>query len=113
MSDTRKKRKAPPAPEGPEYPIVFETFRHIGGYERGQLTQHEPSCWSNDVRVEKYRITIEKVEEPIEVIHERIRKLWAESDNHYHRAPIKATAARFGLVLDDGVFGKERKVSRG
>ncbi len=103
------RKKATPKPTGPQYPIIVETFQNVDGYRLGQMRQEEPSCWNGTVSVEKYRVTIEKVDEPLEAIHERIRKLWRETGNHHHWFPLKAAATKFGLVLDDQEWGKDRK----
>jgi hypothetical protein len=78
---------------------VFETFRELGTFGRQQLTQDEPSCFNGVVRVEKYRVTVEKVEEPPEVIEERLQKLWAENTNHHNYGPLEAMANRLGVKL--------------
>jgi hypothetical protein len=51
------------------------------------------------VRVEKYRVTIEKIEEPAEVVRARLRKLWAECDNNHNIQPLLATGKKFGIDL--------------
>ena len=105
---TRKVKVKPKLPLGPQFPIVVETFQALGAYEIGKLRQ-DPSCWNRNVSVEKFRITIEKVDEPVEAIHERIKKLWRECENHHHVWPLKSAAAKHGLVLDDDERGTERK----
>lgn len=79
--------------------IEFETFRDIGHFEITSMTQKEPSCFNGMVRATKYRITIEEVEEPVEVIHARIQKMWDECKNSHHRQPLKAMAKKYGLEL--------------
>jgi len=80
-------------------PITFETFKPIRGYEIGNLEQLNPSCFNGMVRVTKYKVTIETVDEPDEVIHGRIRKLWAECDNHHNRDHLLAIARQYGIEL--------------
>lgn len=82
----------------PEYRVVVETFRPPL-WEMERDVQKEPSAFNGNVRVEKYRITIEKIEEPIEVIHERLEKLWRECDNWHHWTPLENTAKRFGYTF--------------
>ena len=79
--------------------IEFETFRDIGHFEITGLTQKEPSCFNGMVRVTKSRITIEEVEEPVEVIQARIQKMWDECKNSHHHQPLKAMAKKYGLEL--------------
>jgi hypothetical protein len=78
---------------------MFETFRDIGTYEVHQLRQAEPSCFNGMVRVEKYRVTVEKVEEPADVIHARLRKMWDECDNSHHREPLIRAGLKYGIDL--------------
>lgn len=94
--------------EAPEYPKVLETFMDIGDWEFVRMRQSEPSAFNGYVRVKKYRITVEQIEEPIEVIQERLEKLWAESDNHHHRDPLRIQADSIGYEFKSA-FGSERK----
>ena len=87
------------APSGPTYPMQIETFREIGFYERSQWTQAEPSCFNGSVRVRRYRVTIEEIDEPVEVICARLQKMWDECDNHHHHAPLEAAARKYGYDL--------------
>jgi len=95
----RTKRAQPPRDT---FPKVIETF-----IEPSIYSQPEPNCINSIVRVTLYRVTIERVEEPIEVIHDRIRKLWRESDNHHDWQPLRQAAARYGLTLDPEERGKD------
>ena len=78
---------------------TFETFKEIDGYAKTQLIQSGPTCFNNMVRVRKYKITVELVEEPIEVIQERIQKMWDECNNHHHWRPLKEAAKQYGLEV--------------
>lgn len=78
---------------------TFETFRDIGAFEVRQLTQEQPSCFNGMVSVEKYRVTIEKVQEPIESIRARLQKMWDECDNHHHREPLARAGLKYGIDL--------------
>ena len=90
-------------------PKVFETFRRLGNWEASNLKQREPSCWNGVVSVRRYRITIEEIEEPVEVIAERLRDLWRNSDNYHHYEPLQKAAREIGIELDRSEFGKARK----
>lgn len=96
-----------------EFPKIIETFRRPGQWELRTLTLAEPSCWNGDVAVERYRVTIEKIEEPKEVIAERLRKLWRECDNHHHHYPLRAVAERLDIELELREFGKDRDKKNG
>lgn len=89
--------------------ITFETFRKPGSYTIAEMKRDEPTCFNSDVFVVKYRITIEKIEEPKEVYEERLTKLWRECDNHHHYYPIMGTAKKMGIELNAEDFGKDRK----
>jgi hypothetical protein len=78
---------------------TFETFCDIGPHELWQLTQNEPSCFNGMVRVEKYRVTVEKVQEPVEVVRARLQKMWDECDNHHHREPLAREGLKYGIDL--------------
>jgi hypothetical protein len=91
-----KKYTPPPEPAT----RVIETFRKIGQYELGNLTSDEPSCFNGRVSIHRYRVTVEKLEEPDEVLKERIQKLWDECDNSHHWGPLQDAAKGLGLKLD-------------
>lgn len=78
---------------------VIETFRAVGDYEAGNLKQDAPSCFNGIVRVKRYRITIEEIEEPNEVIKARIQQLCDESKNHHDWCPLQIAAHKYGLEL--------------
>lgn len=88
--------------------VSFETFRKIGSYELSSLTNREPSCFNRDVSFKKWKVTIEPVEEPIEVYHGRLQKLWDECDNHHNWQPLQSAAKSIGYVLL-GSAGSKRK----
>ena len=77
----------------------FETFKLLGSYEQLNLTAKEPSCFNGNVRIKKYRITIEEVEETKEVYEKRLQKLWDECDNFHHWDPLKKEAKKIGYEL--------------
>lgn len=87
----------------------FETFRNIGSYEESNLTQKEPSCFNKEVRVERYRITVEPIVESTEIYAERLQKLWDECDNMHHLEPLRTTAKRLGVTLIGSAGDKRRR----
>ena len=87
---------------------TFTTFRPFGYYEQSNLTQDTPSCFNGMCRVVLYKITVERIEEPKEVIHARIQKLWDESNNHHDYEALQATAKTHGYTLQ-GERGKNRR----
>ena len=92
----KRSKLAPPAP--PEYQKIIEAFGapYLGSIGHGR---QEPSCFNGIVNVERYRLTVEKIDEPAEVVAERIRKLWRECTNHHHWGPLKEWGRRFGIEL--------------
>ena len=79
--------------------IVFETFKNMGGYEQSIMERNKPSCFNGFVSIEKFKVTIEKVEEPKEVLAERLEELWASSHNGHDIDPLKAKAAEIGYEI--------------
>ncbi len=88
--------------------ISFETFMPMGAYEEGSLRKNDPSCFNGMVRIKKYKITCELIEEPKEVYAERLQKLWDESDNHHNHFPLQSRAQKLGIELK-GSFGSKAK----
>ena len=91
----------------PEIKTV-ETFRSTLGYWINTIREDNPSCLNGIVSVERWRVTVEKIEESPDVICERLEKLWCESDNHHHYRPIQAKALEYGYTFK-GEFGENRK----
>lgn len=107
----KKKKTAPnKLPDKPVYPAVLETFRDL---DLRDLTYtyglDEPSSWNGYVRVHRYRITVELIDEPKEVLIARLEKLWVECDNTHHYGPLEAAARALGHVLTNNTFGSKRK----
>lgn len=66
-----------------QFPITFETFRCIDGYQQAAITLDEPAAYNGLVQVKRYRVTVEEIEEPDEVICSRLQRLWDECKNHH------------------------------
>lgn len=77
----------------------FETFRKISDYAIANLTEKHPSCFNGKVSIKRYRVIIEEVKEPKEVLAERLQKLWDECSNIHHRQPLLHEAAKIGYTL--------------
>jgi hypothetical protein len=88
--------------------VSFETFRNISGYEQSNLTSDNPTSFNGDVRIKKYRVTIEEIVESDEVYIERIQDLWDTCDNMHHWTPIENVAKSLGYELKNK-FGNKRK----
>ena len=87
----------------------FETFRPPSDYMLRDLQEAVPACFNSFVRVRKYRVTYELIDEPDEVVADRILKLWRESDNYHDVEPLRKEAAKIGLELDMREFRRDQK----
>jgi hypothetical protein len=92
------------------YPKVIETFRKIGDYELNgySFNNKEPSSFNGNVSFKKYRVTVEIIDEPIEVYQERLEKLWVECNNYHQWGPLEYAAAEIGYTFK-GERGSQRK----
>jgi len=78
---------------------IIETFQPVDSWREEQLTKKEPWCFNGWVGIKKYRITIEEIQEPKDVLAARLRKLWRECDNHHHWRPLQGVAKEIGIEL--------------
>lgn len=91
-----KKKTAAPA-----YPKVVETYREPS-WELRHLESREPAVFNGVVAIRRYRVTAELIDEPIEVLRERLMKLWRQSErNHHSRGPMRAVAEQLGMDPDE------------
>jgi hypothetical protein len=113
MSGPRRNRARKPKPvDRFATPIVLETFQELGSYDLSRLEQSYPSVGNGNVRVRRYRVTVERIDESVDVIHARLLKLWHASDNHHEWSPLRAEAAKYGLTLEIADVGRDRKRSQ-
>lgn len=108
----RKKKKNEPKPHEP-YKKEIETFSCPSAFG-GIIERNEPSCFNGFVDVRKYRITIEMIDEPIEVIQQRIVDLWEGTYNHHNNRPLEEMAKRYSCehLLTWESRGKREKEKR-
>lgn len=104
MKRKTKQIELPPPPVS-----QIETFYDPRGWGLSQMIHDEPSCFNRKVAIRRYRVTVEEIEEPKEVLAERLRKLWIKCDNHHHWELLQRVAKGLGVELDPKEFGKERK----
>lgn len=97
--------------------VVRETFGHPGTYWLSQVSDRSPSVRNGVVTYKRYRITVEEIEEPLEVLQERVQTLWSQSLNHHDWDPLRSVAKKLGFALQgspgDAVSPEERKRRRG
>lgn len=92
-----RSKKAPPADPGPVFPVTIETYRDPM-HDLRDIRQTEPSAWNGDIRIRRYRITVELIDEPVEVLRDRLRALWRQTEPNHHRwGPMRAEAKRLGM----------------
>ena len=77
--------------------IEIETFRPLMRWGLNDLTQAVPSCWNGEVRVKRWRITVEEIVDPPEVLAERILTMLREETNHRRRTALLSEASRLGI----------------
>ena len=74
--------------------IEFETFRNLkDSYTVNQLRGGEPSC-VNFLQYRKFKVSIELIEEPRDVLIERLEKLLKESVGYNKREMIRKELER-------------------
>ena len=111
---SKRKPKKPDA--FPDVPFVCETYRPLGlsdvmpfDYPNWREPTVSGNCKRACVRRYRVTVTVEKIEEPVEVLRERIEKLWRREKNFHHYEPLKQAAAEIGLALDSDDFGRDDK----
>ncbi len=109
----KSKTPKPTKPTKPPYPRVYELFNDFG-YELGRASSGvpAPSCGNGDVSIRRFRITVELIDEPKEVLADRLRMLWRRTRNHHDSDTLRSAAARLGIVLDRDEFGADVKRER-
>jgi hypothetical protein len=97
MTAARRRKQAPPQVEQrSSYPTVIETYREP---RLGDIRHPAPSCFNGDVRIRRYRVIVEVVEEPVEVLRERLITLWRSTERNPHRwEPMQRAALSLGLA---------------
>ncbi len=93
MAKTKKKEPVP------EFPKVIETFSKPESWEFDRMKDSEPSCFNGWVSIKRYRITIEEIEEPIEVLQARLEDLWLHCDNWRHWQPLENAAKQLNYTF--------------
>ena len=85
---------------------IFETFNVFSDYQLRNMQQDKPSCFNGFVRVKKYKVIIEEIEESKEIIVARLQKLWDECANWHHHVPLKNAAKKIGYELKNDAGAK-------
>jgi len=87
--------------------LVYEGF---GGADPSSATRlhlsSAPEYW-NTIRMHRVRVTIEVLEDPVEVLAARLLELWETSPyNIHHSDTYKRLSKEYGIVLPPGTRGK-------
>ena len=90
-------------PSDPQFPLQFETFRLFDRYQQRALTRDEPSVFNGVVEVKRYRVTVEEIQEPEEVICARLQRLWDENENFHNSRDLLRIAREYGYRFKENV----------
>jgi len=88
--------------------IEFLTFREIGQLEISNLTQNNPSSFNSCVKIRKYKVIIEEIIEPREVLCYRLEELWINEHNHHNYQALKNEAEQLRYKFK-GEFGSVKR----
>lgn len=95
-----RKKKAPAPPLEPVKTVVYEGFgsRDARAVTRPYLCQ--VPGYVNSISLHRIRITVEVLEEPTEVLAERLQELWETLPyNVHHSDTFKRHASEYGIEL--------------
>jgi hypothetical protein len=93
--------------------IVFnnkENFYELDNLERNNK---EPTAFNSTVRIKKYKITIELIEEPLERLKERLKELYKKETNWHNKEALNGySKSIFGVIVSelDKKFTNEEKI---
>ena len=88
----------------------FFTFKDITEYDVDNLKWYStPYCFNETISIRKRKVTIEIIDEPREVLIERVQGMWDECDNIHYRPLIKAEAKKLNYVLINSSGSKRIK----
>jgi len=92
--------------QGVDIPWTVETFRRPGAWDRAQLQSAGAYCHNGTVGIRRYRITVEEIDEPVEVLRERVQDLWDRATNMHDWRPLREAAAALDYELKGNPGGK-------
>ena len=95
-----KKKTKTPVPnfldiQGPESFEMYGRPHLAGSFDHAA----KPDSFNGKVRFERYRVTVEKIEEPLEVLHERLRQIYAEVKGTRRAEAVLEAAKELGVDL--------------
>ena len=74
----------------------------------GIVEKREPSSFNGDVEIKKYKITIEEIEEPKEILCKRLEELWTHENNFHQYHLLEKEAKKLDYEFK-GEFGKKEE----
>lgn len=80
-------------------PAIFETFGDPEDQIKRLLVE-APTAFNGIVRVERYRVTVERVEEPDDVLKARLHELLKQKGHIDKNKQVRKAAAKLGIKLD-------------
>ena len=91
--------------------VQFETYHQFGVWEVSQLQRTEPSAFNGKVCVRRYRVTVEEVGEPVDIIRRRIQELCWNCGNHRDSIALQKVARDYGMDSSEKAleFGRNLK----
>jgi hypothetical protein len=92
--------------------VVFETFREPSEWWVSQLEGAKPNAMNGRVQVQRYRITVELIDDP-DGDAERLQKLWDECSNSHHFGPLRKEAQRLGVTFKPNSLGRKARERKG
>lgn len=94
-----KKPKPKQAP--PRYPLLVRTFTDPW-WNVTRCANDAPTVMNGIVAIRRYEIRVELIEEPVEVLRERLKTLWRTTERNSHTwDPMRRAAADLGMTRED------------
>lgn len=105
MARSKKKSATYVAPPAPQWPRIVEVYGDpswaITGHS-GLAATHSKPDFVNELHIERYRITVEKIDDPPIVVLQRLRGLWRTMRPNPHTWDrVWAYAQTLGLTREE------------
>lgn len=79
--------------------VILETFGNPEEQIK-RLVVEAPTAFNGIVRVERYRVTVERIEEPADVLKARLNELLERKGHIDKNKQVRKAAAKLGIKLD-------------